>query len=77
MDGDWGSSRRLWLIGSDCRESSITPEIGNICSYTSVCMCACSDGGDGIAAPAGERLEFRVAWSLVGELNDSRDNEKD
>lgn len=41
------------------------------------CVCVCSDGGDGIAAPAGERLEFRVAWSLVGELNDSRDNEKD
>ena len=77
MDGDWGISRRLWLIGSDCRESSITPEIGNICSYTSVCTCVCGDGGDGIAAPAGEMFEFRVVRSLVSELNDSRDNEKD
>lgn len=38
MAADWGISRRLWLIGSDCTERSITPEIGNICSHTSVRM---------------------------------------
>lgn len=39
VSGDWGISRRLWLIGSDCGERSIMPEIRNICSYTSVCTC--------------------------------------
>lgn len=41
MAGDWGISRRLRLIRSDCGESSITPEIGNICSFTSACVCVC------------------------------------
>lgn len=64
LSGDWCVSRRLWLIGSDCGERSITPEIGNTCSYTSVRTCVVAM----VAQFSLERvfLGVRRRWNVVG-----------
>lgn len=72
VSGDWGISSRLWLIGSDCGERSITPEIRNTCSYTSVCTC--------VVAMA---VQFSLEKVFLGvecggcEASDGRNTEKD
>lgn len=76
VSGDWGISRRLWLIGSDCGERSITPEIRNTCSYTSVCTCVVA-----MAAQFSlERVFFRGEQEVECggcEASDGRNAEKD